>query len=68
MGRPAGLEARAGKRDQRSFPMNASARTEMEAEARSLPVSTSSVHFSLDVNERLVTNYDDASKRPKAGH
>jgi hypothetical protein len=24
MGRPAGLEARAGRRDQRSFPMNAS--------------------------------------------
>jgi hypothetical protein len=39
MGRPAGLEARAGRRDQRSFPMNASARTEMEAEAGS------SVHF-----------------------
>ncbi len=36
MGRPAGLEARAGRRDQRSFPMNASARTEMEAD---------SVHF-----------------------
>jgi hypothetical protein len=27
MGRPAGLEARAGRRDQRSFPMNALART-----------------------------------------
>jgi hypothetical protein len=42
--------------------MNASARTEMEAE------SGSSVHFSLGVNERLVTNYDasDASKRPTA--
>ncbi len=35
MGRPAGLEARAGKRDWRSFPMNASARIEMEAEAGS---------------------------------
>jgi hypothetical protein len=33
MGRPAGLEAWASRRDQRSFPMNASARTEMEAEA-----------------------------------
>jgi hypothetical protein len=41
----------------RSFPMNASARIETEAEAGT------SVHFSLDVNERLVTNsshgYDD---------
>ncbi len=45
MGRPAGLEARAGRREQRSFPMNASARTEIEAEAGS------SVHFSLDGSE-----------------
>jgi hypothetical protein len=46
MGRPAGLEARAGRRDQRSLPMNVSARTEMEAEAGS------SVHFSLDAQAR----------------
>jgi hypothetical protein len=42
--------------------VNASARTEMEADSE----AGSSVHFSLDVNERLVTNYDDASKRPMA--
>ncbi len=44
--------------------MNASARIETEAEAG----SSVTVHsnFSLDVNERLVTNYDDASKRPTA--
>ena len=40
--------------------MNASARIETEAEAGS------GVHFSLDVNERLVTNFDDTSKRPTA--